>query len=102
MLFDHAAKMAYEFSFVKSEISLDAKLERRILALVRLIWSTTMEALLAKYLAKPTIQNAERVRVYNKKHPMAVCLLVGNGLEMALLNEAIEVATNKGVLKLAA
>ncbi len=47
-----------------------------------------MTTLLAKYLAKPTAANAAKIAYYDRKHPFTNCLL--NQLELAILNEALE------------
>ena len=49
-----------------------------------------MQTLLAKYLAKPTLANATRIAVDNRRHPMATCFL--NAVELAILDEAIAAA----------
>ena len=46
-----------------------------------------MSKLLAAYRTDKTLRNACAIRSYERKHPMCVCML--DGLEMALLNEAI-------------
>ena len=49
-----------------------------------------MSTLLARYLAKPTAQNAARIADYHRKHMMAECLLAGDYLALAILREALE------------
>ena len=49
-----------------------------------------MLTLIAKYLAKPTAANAEKIAYYSRKHMMAECLLAGDYLALAILREALE------------
>ncbi len=53
-----------------------------------------METLLAKYLAKPTAENAKRVAAYDRKHPFAASILVCDLLAMGVLKEARAVAAS--------
>lgn len=46
-----------------------------------------MTKLLNKYLAEPTLENAQAIRAYDKKHPFAACLLFD--ADAALLAKAI-------------
>jgi hypothetical protein len=45
-----------------------------------------MSKLLAAYLANPSAKNAQKLVAYDRKHPMAACML--NPLETALLAQA--------------
>ena len=60
-----------------------------------------MLTLLARYLAKPTRQNAERVRVYERRHMMSTCLLAGDYLALAVLDEALALANGANSAKAA-
>ena len=51
-----------------------------------------MSKLLAAYKSSPTLQNAKRVRAYDRAHMMASCLLTLE--ESNLLAEAIRQASN--------
>jgi hypothetical protein len=52
-----------------------------------------MLKLLNTYVAKPTLDNAKRIRDYDRKHPMASCML--SPAESNILADAIHHA-NKG------
>ena len=51
-----------------------------------------MNKLLAAYKTSPTLQNAQRVRAYDRAHMMASCMLSAE--ETGLLAEAIRQASN--------
>ena len=46
-----------------------------------------MSKLLAQYRAAPTLKNAQKVRAYERKHPMAVCMLTAD--ESETLKQAV-------------
>lgn len=53
-----------------------------------------MTKVLATYRANPTLANAQKVRAYERKHPMAACMLTRE--DQNLLADAIHHA-NRGV-----
>ncbi len=55
-----------------------------------------MNKLIAAYRALPTLKNAERLRAYDRKHPMATCFL--DAVEAALVAEAIRHANDVDIL----
>jgi hypothetical protein len=50
-----------------------------------------MQKLITAWKANPTIQNAEKIAVYNRKHPMAIILLTSS--DQTLIASAIYQAT---------
>lgn len=55
-----------------------------------------MKKLLDAYRADPTLKNAQKIREYNLKHPMAVCMLSVE--EHKLLVEVVAYAQFVGAL----
>ena len=53
-----------------------------------------MDNLLAKFAADNSIENAKRVAAYDRKHPMAACLLAPE--QIAILTKALAKARGEG------